>query len=259
MVQRELAAAVLAAVTLSPAVAAAQDSCEDRFVPDRPGVNNVHYTVGRGCLHVDTSVDVTRGPGSTSLVFPSLVRFGIVEPLELRIAHGIVDLSFPDDGPNDVAASPLGLELKWMALEATGNQPGIGASLGAFAPTNSDFGEQAEPVMRALFDWPFLSPFVLSLNLVGSVPGAPGPDRRAARADYGMVLSAAIPVPGDWLSLFVDNAGGTLLRDAEWQQTVGGGAAFLVLDNLQLDASFDVRVVGEDHPVRVGTGVAWRL
>lgn len=234
------------------------EDCSDRFVPDRPGATNAHTTVGAGCLHFATAVDVTRAPATTNLGFPSIVRMGIVQPLELRLSHSIVGVDIPDDGDTDVGAAPFGLELKWMALEADGRVPGMGAMVGAFAPTNSAFGDEITPALHWLFDWSFAERFGWSVNLIGSIPPFEG-GRRAARVDYGTVVSAVLPVPGDWLGVFVDGAGGSLLRDGGWEQKVGGGLTFLVLDNMQLDATFDVVVTGEDHPVRSGIGFAYRL
>jgi hypothetical protein len=241
-------------------VASADESCDDRFVPDRPGATDAHTTVGAGCLHLATSVDVTRGPDATGLTFPSIARIGFIRPLELRILHGIVDIALPDEEPSEVDATPLGVAFKWMALEADGHVPGMGAMFGVFAPTNSDFGDEITPVLTWLFDWAFVDPLALSVNLIGSIPPFPVQGQpRSARADYASVLSAAVPVPGDWLSFYIDNTGGALLHDGQWDQKVGGGAVFLVRDNLQLDLTFDVVVTGEDHPVRVGPGIAWRL
>jgi len=236
------------------------DDCDNRFVPDRPGATNAHTTVGAGCLHLASGVDVTRGPGTTNLTFPSIARIGIATPFELRLAHNIVDLQLPDEGDSDVTAAPLGVEVKWMALQADGRIPGMGAMASLFAPTNSDFVDQVTPMLTWLFDWSFVERFGWSVNLIGSVPPFPVEDvPRAVRLDYATVLSSSIPVPGDWLSVYVDSAGGGLIRDGDWQQKVGAGAAFLALDNLQLDASFDVVVTGPDHPVRTGAGIAWRL
>ena len=248
-----------AIVVCTIATEAEASDCDERFVPDRPGATNAHTTVGAGCLHLATSVDVARGPDTTGLSFPTIARMGIVQPLEVRLSHSIVGVDIPDDGETDVGATPLGLELKWMALEADGRRPGTGAMLGAFAPTNSEFAEEITPALHWLFDWSFADGFGWSLNLIGSIPPFPDGGRRAARGDFGTVLSATIPVPGNWLGLFVDAAGGSLIRDGGWEQKVGAGVTFLPLDNLQLDTSFDVLVTGDDHPVRAGVGVAWRL
>ena len=248
-------------VLIASASEARADECSDRFVPDRPGATNAHTTVGAGCLHFATAVDVTRvpqPPRSTSLSFPSIVRMGIIQPLELRLSHSIVGVDIPDDGETDVGAAPLGLELKWMALEADGRTPGVGAMVGAFAPTNSDFGDQITPALHWLFDWSFAERFGWSVNLIGSIPPFDG-GRRAARVDYGTVVSFVVPVPGDWSGVFVDGAGGSLLRDGEWEQKWGGGMTFLPLDNMQLDASVDFVATGDDHPVRAGVGFAYRL
>ncbi|HHH30876.1 MAG TPA: transporter [Polyangiaceae bacterium] len=250
----------MAASVLVTAVApeARAEDCSERFVPDRPGATYGHTTVGAGCLHIEAAADVTRSPGNTNLGFPSIVRMGLVQPLELRLSHSIVGIDVPDDGDTEVSAAPVGLEVKWMALEAEGRHPGLGVMFGAFAPANSDFGDQITPVFTWLTDWSFADGFGYSLNLIGSVPPVEG-GLRAARFDYGTVLSAGIPVPGDWLTLFVDAAGGSASRDDQWAQKVGAGVIFLVASNLQLDASFDVVVTGDEHPVRAGVGIAWRL
>lgn len=257
---RAISSNLVAAALLTLGARAHAEDCDDRFVPDRPGATDAHTTVGAGCLHLATGVDVTRAPGVTNLTFPSIARIGLIRPIELRILHSVVGVDLPDEAGSDVSAAPLGLAFKWMALEAEGRVPGTGAMFGVAAPTNSDFGDEITPALTWLFDWAFVDPLALSVNLIGSIPPFPVEgELRSARVDYASVLSAAVPVPGNWLSVFVDHTGGAVLRDGDWDQKVGAGVVFLPLDNLQLDTTFDVVVTGEDHPVRVGAGIAWRL
>jgi Putative MetA-pathway of phenol degradation len=236
-----------------------EDACADRFVPDRPGATNGHTTVGAGCLHAATSFSTTVGGGSTALTFPSIVRLGLGQPFELRLAHSIIGLEWPSGDTLQTSAAPLGMELKWMAIEADGHAPGTGVLVGAAAPTNSDFSRQITPSVSWLFDWAFVDPLGFSLNLVTSLPGAADGERRATRFDFGSVLSTSIPVPGDWLGAYIDTAGGSALRDGSWSQSIGTGLAFRVLDNMQLDASTSLEVTGDAQPVTFGAGLAWRL
>jgi len=61
----------------------------------------------------------------------------------------------------------------------------------------------------------------------------------------------------DFMSGYVNYAGSTPLRERSWNQVLGGGLAFYPgVDRLQLDVSGDVEVIGDDHPVIIGAGVA---
>ncbi len=259
---RRLAAATATVLACASAAspAAAQEACEDRFFPDRPGATNSHATVGFGCAHLDSSLLVTRGPEATTFSLPHLVRVGFAHVAELRLGYDFFSITDYDaDVATEVAPSGVLVEVKLMGAQADGRVPGVGATAGVSVPGDAASSHTVSPSTALLFDWSFVDAWGLALNLVLTGPPSPGPERRSVRMGYGAVLSYAPPVPDGWLSVYVDGAGGAVVEGGGFEQSVGAGAAFLLQPNFHLDLSFAVTVTGDDHPVSFGPGLAWRL
>lgn len=243
----------------SSARVASADDC--RFTTDRPGATNSHVTIGAGCFELESGVSVDRSPGTTGLSFPTLVRFGLVDPLELRLFTGIVSVAVPDGDAAAADATPAALEAKLMGLEAKDAVPGLGALIGVSAPTNSELGSQVTPYTQLLFDWQLTSGLWWSVNgLLSAVPGASSSDPHVGDLGYATVLWLDVPVPGEWLAIYADGAGSSLLRSkSDFRQMVGGGFAFnVVAGAVQLFAGTSVVVTGGEHPFNVSSGVAWQ-
>jgi outer membrane putative beta-barrel porin/alpha-amylase len=243
-----------------PARAAEPAPCS-RFVPDRPGATKAHTVVGAGCFHLEGATNVTRLREATNLSFPLFARFGIGDIFELRISNALIGIGIPDDTSVDVTSTPLGLEGKIMAIEATGPAPGLGLLFGAWAPLGDRFFHEIDPQMKLLFDWDFVEHWRVSLNVGLSAPPAEV-DVRFARFGGAFVLSWR---PIDWLRIHVDTEGGIGLRREEpWAQRLGAGLAFGVADNAQIDASTSLEMTPDEkkpviYPIVAELGFAWRL
>ena len=259
---RRLAASFLVLLTASVTRGAEPAPCGGRFVPDRPGATKAHTVVGAGCFQLEGATHVTREDEATSLSFPLLARFGIGDVFELRISNALIGIHIPDDTSVDVTSTPLGLEGKIMAIERAGRAPGLGLLFGAWAPLGDRFFHELDPQMRLLFDWDFVERWRVSLNLGASAPPAAELDVRFARAGGAFVLAWR---PIDWLRIHLDTEGGIGLRREEaWEQRLGGGFAFGVAHNAQIDASASLEMTPDEnkpaiYPIVAELGFAWRL
>lgn len=257
-----LAVSLLVLLTASTAGAAEPDPCRARFVPDRPGATRAHTVVGAGCFHLEGATRVTRERHATNLSFPLVTRFGIGDVFELRISNALIGIDIPDDTSVDVTSTPLGLEGKIMAIEGAARAPGLGLLFGARAPLGDRFFHELDPHATLLFDWDFVERWRVSLNAGLSAPPDEDVSVRFARFGHAVVLAWQ---PIDWLQIHLDTEGGIgLRRDETWEQRLGGGFAFGVADNAQIDASASLEMTPAEktpaiYPVIAELGFAWRL
>lgn len=257
-----LAAFCVVLLMASSARTAEPAPCSDRFVTDRPGATDAHTVVGAGCFQLEGATRVTRERALTHLSFPLLSRFGIGDSFELRISNALIGISIPDDTSVDVTSTPLGLEGKIMAVEARRRMPGLGLLFGAWAPLGDRFFHELDPQATLLFDWEFVERWSVSLNVGLSAPPAEDVAVRFARFGNAFVLAWQ---PVDWLGIHVDTEGGIgLRRDEAWEQRLGGGFAFRVANNAQIDASAALEMTPDEktpaiYPVIAELGFAWRL
>jgi hypothetical protein len=133
--------AVLTVVIPGQALAAAEDGNPgDLINPDRPGIADGSNVVTRGRWQIETGVQVEfRRDGPTReqrLFIPTLIRFGLIENLELRLesnswtAIRTVDRTGVE---NSAGFSPSSVGLKYHFLDAEGaRRPSMAAILRVF-------------------------------------------------------------------------------------------------------------------------------
>lgn len=262
---RPTLATALAALIVAHGSSAAADECTERFVPDRPGAVDNHATVSPGCGLFEGGVDVGRENSSETISFPLLFRVGLHRVLELRASTDTVrilrrdsdDTGLPDD-TTEVEAPAAGIGLKIMAVEARDNLPGLGLLVFGGSVTNSRFVDELTAKSALLFDWPFVDSLQLSLNPGIHLLARPSPaDSRLAAFSLPAYFGWTLPAPVDWMTLFVDGTGAVAFRDgSSWEQSVGGGLAFLVTEGFQLDAFVSGVATGDVHPITVGAGAS---
>jgi hypothetical protein len=212
---------------LVPAFSRAQEAS---IVADRPGLADGSTTVGRGVVQLETGVT---GEGGDEELFtlPTLVRYGITDRLELRIASDV--LGWHSDG-SDVAPVSAGFKLRLrdgavpLSLIASVQPPSGG---GAFR--SAGFESEA----RLVSDIELAEGLSLTPNVGVAVVEGDG-----AAALFAMTLERemgrALP--------FIDFE--TTITDGDTSIIADAGVAWVVLPDTQLDISAGVDVHGDAYP-----------
>ena len=98
---------------------------------DRPGNGTSPATVARGAWQVETSALYATAPGPDVVSFPTLLRFGGFEPLELRLGSGLVGVEINDGA----SATDTSLGAKLRVAGGAGLQPELGVAVDVFLPS----------------------------------------------------------------------------------------------------------------------------
>lgn len=229
------------------------DASTDRCGPiatDRPGATFWHGVVAPGCFQLETSVSVSRLQETDFwlLMAPTALRVGVLPRFELRFETGILELARENDPLSDVGGTTLENPVVTFSAKVTflprdGRVPGLGFYAAVDLDEASFFsgdsrGWRATPRALLLFDWAFVDPLNLSINV--GIAGPPEGDGggRDVVIPFAVVLSAALP---QGVSPFVDVA--SSVRGGRVVQSVGGGLAWQFDPKLQLDAGFSAIVL----------------
>lgn len=203
---------------------------ETSIVADRPGLADGSALVARGVAQLETGVTVEGGDGEL-FTLPTLVRYGITNGLELRIASDVVGWT-ADDG--DIAPLSAGFKLRLrdgalpLSLIASVQPPSGGGSL-----RSSAFESEA----RLVSDIELAEGLSLTPNVGVAVVEGDG-----AVALFAMTLEREM---------------GRALPFVDFETTIGGGdtsmiadagIAFVVRPDTQLDLSAGVNVLGDQYP-----------
>jgi hypothetical protein len=155
-----LASAVLSVCALASRPLLAVD---EQIVTDRPDFVESSLTVGKGRFQIETSVagehDREGSLRSRTITTPTLLRFGIAEPLELRLESDGLDARTEDrtaqaaTTTHGVTDSALGV--KWHMLDGEGMRPSVGWLLHADLPSGSPSLRRhgIRPSLRASLEW----------------------------------------------------------------------------------------------------------
>lgn len=238
---------------------------------DRPGNGNAATTVPRLRLQLETSVawalsrDDGRDTTAHQISFPTALRFGVTDWLELRAISGLLGVDVRDGGETGrearVYATDTAVGVKAWLLPAVGALPDLALMVDVFLPSGGGpftTGE-ALPDARLAAAWSLPAGFGVLLNVgFDLLPTAGvGPDG-GGRARFLYVVNVNWTLPPaltDRLALFVEaygresfDAGSTSIRQLDV------GLTFRVTDDLQLDA-FSQHAFTEaspDHQVALG-------
>jgi len=203
---------------------------EASIAADRPGLADGSSTVSRGVVQLETGVT---GEGGDEELFtlPTLVRYGITDRLELRIASDVV--GWASDG-GDIAPVTAGFKLRLrdgafpLSLIASVQPPSGEGSLRA-----SGF----ESETRLVSDIELAEGLSLTPNVGVAVVEGDG-----AVAIFAATLAREI----GRAQPFVDFE--TTIGDGDTSMIADAGLAFVVRPGTQLDISAGVNVLGDEYP-----------
>lgn len=211
--------AVVLLLSALPAVAQ-----EESIVADRPGLADGATTMSRGVAQLEAGVTVD----ADLLTLPALLRYGITDRLELRIASDVIS----DEG--DLAPISAGFKLRLrdgslpLSLIASVQPPSGGGSLRT---------TELESEARLVSDIALAEGLSLTPN-IGIAFAAGGDAAGILAATLEREMGAFLP--------FVDFE--TTFGNGDTSMIADAGVAWVVRPNTQLDLSAGVNVLGDAYP-----------
>lgn len=218
---------MMAVLLLLPVVARAQEAS---IVADRPGLADGSTTVGRGVAQLEAGV-LAEGGDEELFLLPTLIRYGITDRLELRIASDVFGWT-SDDG--DLAPISAGFKLRLrdgdvpLSLIASVQPPSGGGILRATA---------FESEVRLVSDIALAEGLSLTPNVGVAVVEGDGAVAIFA-ATVEREIGRALP--------FVDFE--TTIGDGDTSMIADAGVAWVVRPDTQLDLSAGFNVLGDAYP-----------
>ena len=129
--------------------------------PDRPELTFSARTVAPGRVQLESEIAVEREEGSdeNKVVFPSLLRIGVVEGLEFRLESDLLIFEGERRGISDFSAG-----VKWNLLD---DEPTLGLLAQVIIPAGQEHfrSEAAIPSLRILSDIPLGEKWEMRMNL----------------------------------------------------------------------------------------------
>jgi len=203
---------------------------ETPIVADRPGLADGSTTVPRGVVQLETGVAV-EGGDEEAFALPTLLRFGITDRFELRIASDVLGWTSDD---SEVAGISAGFKLRLkdgafpLSLIASVQPPSGGGFL-----RSTEFESEA----RLVSDIALAEGWSLTPNVgVAFVEGGDAAAIFAVTLEHEM--GRALP--------FVDLE--TTIHDGETSMLADAGVAWVIRPDTQLDLSAGVDVLGDQYP-----------
>lgn len=210
---------VLAAVVLAGAPLAAE--ARSPIVTDRPDIAESSVTIGHGVYQTEQGAQNEWAAGASSLMFPSLHRFGIGDRFELRMETPLVNIT---------AGRPTFEELavggKLHVLD--GGELGQWPSMAVLAHANLTNGGGVEPIAKLLVDTALPGNFDLGFNVGSSLP----PGTTVPTVGFAGSVSREL---SDALRTYVELSGDRSLAGNQDTLGVDGGLVYLINDDFQVD------------------------
>ncbi len=231
--------------------------CGEQIVPDRPGATNGYATVRSGCFQVEASTQLSPGSSETAQSFPTALRLGVAEHLELRLESSLVELAYGRADGTQVSRGDIALGVKYSLGESEGGvMPSLGFMLMGVLPGSADSVSRLSPRADVLADWALPAGLSLSVNAGVLYADAFSADR-AVSIPLAAVLGFTVPGTEERLGLFVDGAAEYATSGSEWSSAVGGGLVFLATPFLQLDLSASADLGGGEGSWWMAAGLSW--
>jgi hypothetical protein len=211
------------------------------MVTDRPGNGNAAVVVPRSRLQLEASANFLHqdlgGSSLRQLSFPTLIRYGVLSGLELRLGSGLAGIDATEGSDDRFSLTDTSVGAKYGLLTGSGSRPDAAIMLDVFLPSGQGgfTGDAVVPDARAAFGWSLPKSFGLLVNLGVDVPEVAGD--RVARLGYVVNLGyTPASLAGGKLSVFAELYGRLGLDDAnEHAAQLDVGAAYLVAPRWQLD------------------------
>ncbi|MBS4044278.1 MAG: transporter [Chitinophagaceae bacterium] len=224
----------------------------------RPGQAIGAFTVGKNVLQFQQGLEyggiTNNNTAPNTFISNHVVRYGIAETVEIS---ALVDYQNDHKNENNVIINKSGISNLHLGFRVhINNQKGILPTTGfqwrlKIPNTSNDYPTQnIGSVMIFVANWSLPKDCGLSTNWIYATSGNNTP----ATGKY--VINFSFPIHNKW-SGFIENYG--QLQQSIFQTRFDGGVAYLINNNVQLDASAGF---GNNQGVKdyfVSTGISWRL
>lgn len=238
---------------------------ENALVTDRPDAAESSRTVGKLRLQIETSFgfETDRGGGVTTNTynFPTLFRFGLIDPLEFRVESPMGQFHKQTGQPHGKGWNDLAFGFKAHLLDQDGPIPSMGFLVHLSTPTgtNNYTANSYDPAAKWLNDWDLPAGFSLGTNIGLDVPqdAAGG---RFARILYAAALGRNLSFISERLRIFAEIQGAVPVQSPQPnEQTFDSGLTFLLTPDIQLDTLVQVGLTDATTDVTTGLGFSWRV
>lgn len=232
---------------------------------DRPDAAESSEVVGKNHFQIETSFSLShdRAAGVTERIysFPTLLRYGIVAPLEFRLESETFAIRTRTRNATDKGFTDLAFGVKLHLVDNQEWVPSFGVLAHMTVPTGTSAftSTVAEPIFKTLFDWELPADFSLGTNLGFDVPVRDGQGDKFAR----MLYSVATGHPLNFLSknwrLFVELAGAVpLANNKPDEHSLDSGIIWRISDLLQVDTLVQIGLSRTTPDITWGLGVSWK-
>lgn len=259
----------LLALLAAPLAAQAYTPLQERepLVTDRPDAAESSETVGDDRFQVETSTDFTQdkdqtaGTTARTYSFPTLVRYGIAEPVEIRFESELFSFNTQTGTATDRGFNDFDVGLKAHFLDNSGAVPSFGvlAHVGVPVGKNSLSSNAVVPTVKILGDWELPAGFSLGTNLGMDVPARDAAGDKFAQLLYAAAVGHDIPGTNERARLFVEGAGAIPVKGGkENDLSFNSGVAVFLTPNVQLDAVTRVGLTDAAAGFGAGFGLSVR-
>ena len=241
----------------------------DLINADRPGIADGSTVVGAKTFQIESGIqaEFRRNGDSREHTFfvPTLLRFGLDSHWEVRVEGNTYTrvTSFVATSPTNETAgfAPLSLGFKYHIYDSKNDhQVSLGTIVRIFPTWGSEeFRTQhATGDIRLAADWNFAPRLKLSLN--PNVGVARYADDQGHLFTAGLFATTLNYTPTKRLNPFIDvGLQSPEVTNGQTSVLLDGGMAYIIGQNLQLDAGVGTRVHGDTGPRPfIGFGISWR-
>jgi hypothetical protein len=256
------------ALCLATSIAQAGDyDWTDSLVSDRPDVAEASRTVGKLRLQIETSFefaqDIENNITTRLYGFPTLVRFGIIDPIEIRVNSPIYLFRTRSDTRYDKGPADFTFGLKWNFLDyGPKGIPSMAVVVSCLFPTGADqFSENAYvPAFKIIADWKLPVNLSLGVNLGVNVPGRDDAGDRYAQFLYATSLGYVFHGTQDRLKMYIEVVGISPIKSNKPDiRFLGTGLMFLITPDVQVDGFMRAGITKHSPDWVAGLGGAFRF
>lgn len=258
---------IIIVTAAAPAASAGDVDWDDALVADRPDIAESSETVGKLRLQIETSFEFSQDTENNSTTrfygFPTLVRFGIIDPLEIRVDSSIFVFRTRSGMKYDKGPADFTLGLKWHFLDhGPKGIPSMAMIVSVLFPTGADqFSENAYvPTFRLIADWELPINLSFGVNLGVDVPGRDAAGDKYAQFLYAVSLGYIFHGTQDRLKMYVEVEGVSPIKSNKTDlRTLGTGFMFLITPNVQVDTFIRAGITSHSPDWIAGVGGAFRF
>lgn len=248
---------VVAAVVMMFFATALSGTASAEIITDRPDVAESSRTVGAGHFQVETGIDRSHADPNTGTRFPTKLRVGIIEPLELHLESDIFGFDRTETPAGAVDTSgftALDVGGKLHIWEGDGNAASVGTLVALTVPTGGELSQDGLGLTALLAaDFDLVGPLGLGTNVGVALPiSADG----LITGLYAVAVGIGVP-PLPALGFFAEVFGG--LNSDAFSMSVDGGLTYLLTPTIQLDAYVRTGLVNDATDIGYGAGLSVKL